>query len=446
MMSDVGKQLDTIATKFADLDTLRRKTKAENDLAIDLKNIEAQADQDTDVTRAPYYQQEIEKVSAKHLATVPDVAKAEVSENFRLRGYNAYSKIRSDFRQKEINTSIFEGFRKVESDKDMFISTVHLAEKEAAQKSSLAKIEELRVSGAITPTQAASKVEEITKGWWKDVAIFDASTNPNMYWENRETYAKNGIGPQDLVATDGIAEKTANKMNAQREREVKDIADKKYDDLITLTLENKLSVSDIVEEMNIPPEEGGVDRTKLLRLQKALLSKQVVTDANKVIRSEPKAREVFKNFSKVLREDIPTLQLREFLLDAVSDGNISTEEGAVLNKINGLINNVNYNKESNPIVKGWRRLLNNFSTYKYTDKPHSDALDDLREYLRAIGKDENPDEASGRIIKQRIDKNLPQFADWTEEGKTYPTLIGAVKYITRDEDGMPIVEMLNAPR
>lgn len=199
-------QLDQIATKFNEIDILRKKTKAANDLSIELNKIQNEAANDPDLDSFPKYQQKIDETIAKYSSQVPDgLAREQANEEFRISGYNSFASIRDNFRKRNIENQQLQTYEALESYRQSYIGSTSRDMKNAIIIQSNNLIDQNFQAGIWTAEQARSMKDAINRKWPIDEATYDATTNPELYEQRRSEY---GLNPQDLSSADELARKT----------------------------------------------------------------------------------------------------------------------------------------------------------------------------------------------------------------------------------------------
>lgn len=207
-MSEVGQQLDQIASKFNELDILRKKTKSSVNLHTELDSIAFEADNDPDLDSLPKYQQRIDEAVWKHLQTIPQgLARQQAGEEFRLRGYSTFSGVRNSFRRRQIEEQKVLIDDDLSKNAEIYI-TGSPEERVQALLAANLRIDEGVNAMIYTPEQANRVKESLPYQWEKDRATFDAQYNPGMFLNNKSEYSLNETDSAEINKLAKRAERT----------------------------------------------------------------------------------------------------------------------------------------------------------------------------------------------------------------------------------------------
>lgn len=266
MMSDVGKQLDAIATKFYELDVHNKTVAAEVDVKTDLMEIENKYENDSDFsTIEERSRKDIEKAVAARLESIPDgQPRQQAAEAFRLNGYNTFSTVRSRARSRQIaNTKALNDIA-VEQAKNSYVTLPTPEERGAALVSAQLKIDESVRLGIYTPELGTAMKEALPAEFELARATFDAQYNPALYQQE-----KYNIGGKDKSKVDEIATKKTEAMEKQAKQAEKELQRKTVVDYgKRLYSGQDISLNEIADRM----KDGSMPEEFAVAYQKAITS------------------------------------------------------------------------------------------------------------------------------------------------------------------------------
>ncbi len=444
--TEMMAQMAEISQKFYDLKNVSESSRAATDLSIELAGIEAEATEDVDTSEENLikYDQKINDAISRHAGTISDgQTRAKALQSFRVSAYNTSTKVASRFRKAQIEVAEYRLLKRVAIVHDTYINTVGEKERKVQRDTVLEEIDAARKVGILTPRQAMSAREDVDS-WnkdWQDNQIQamvneDPELAKKMILENQ--YGE--LTPSERNDWLTIAEKSSAKKQKEHVMAMKIKKEKEEDYFSEKLFNGELTINELKSALEIPESEGGASRTMLNSMKKNLYSAQ-----NKrvqyLVGEFDKADDFDLITSKVLESDIDLMRAREILIDAYGDGVLSGDEAARLNKIIKFSKDIRFAQSTNPFISGWKNIKKVFG-----DNPKSakELTEDLKRYLlSATQKDADPIVEASKIVKDRQNKNYPEYQGW-QEGKSYETIIGTVKFLGISQNGDALVERLNA--
>lgn len=278
---EVGEKLDEIATKFNELDIVRRKTEASSGLAIELEKIEAEAESDSDLDSFPKYEKRInDSISNFTNQVPPGLPREQVQEQFMLRGYSTFSRVRDNFRSRKIEAQKDNIIYSIGQNKKAYISTGNSVEKQMYLNNTLQLIDESTSAGVFNSDEA-NLFKELTKqDFINSDAEYDALYSPDTFLSNLDTYE---ISTQDKKELKNKAEKAL--AVQAKVMEIKDVSDR---------FNNQKSFNQETEELSLGEKlnrlkEGSIlgmyDKSWAKAKEQALLSEKGIdsTTQNKYL-------------------------------------------------------------------------------------------------------------------------------------------------------------------
>ena len=231
----------------------------------------------------------------------------------------------------------------------------------------------------------------------------------------------------------------------QREKEQEDMykasTELKDDSMTEKFFKDELRIDELNAAMEEDEAKGGATRTTLLSMRDKLYTAQK-EKLGMILKTNPKAKDFVKLTDQIIDKKIDLIRAREILIDAYGDGIISKEEGGLLNNIKRTLKDIQFNKNTGPMVLGMKKIKEVFNR---PNKSTEDLAADLREYLYTVADGQTkPTIAADGIIKRRFEKDHPEYEGWEDNKIKFEPLVGSLKKLGTADDGMPIIERLNA--
>ena len=191
---------------------------------------------------------------------------------------------------------------------------------------------------------------------WEKAKIFDAKNKihigvvDNLLTKNTaaaiEYYKSN---KEEINQKDLTEYELTKKINAFQKMNVYKLEDALFDKIIegTATVDDVLSISMPVEEGGIGSKRAKVIVDKIKSQQKSKLKNALALIDGSGI-SEKEAITYIDLVDKLLSKDTDNFNAKQLLVDALADGVVDSEEGKNINKIKGLLADVNFNN-----TRGW---------------------------------------------------------------------------------------------
>ncbi|MEA2037949.1 MAG: hypothetical protein U9O94_10670 [Nanoarchaeota archaeon] len=447
-MAEQGKKLEAIAQKFYNLKVQRESTKASNDLNMELTNLEVQATNDKDPDNFNYYVTQRDKIVSKYSNVISDrAAKARFSQQAQLAGFNTISKIQATKRKQSIEAQFYESDRKLEVSEASFVATTDLVEKKILQEGVLRTIDENVKNGIYSPVQGMARRTRVKEAWEKKWQTNQVQAILNKDPDLAEQMIVNGdfgeFTPDEKANWLRIIEQKRKQIKAERKAKVDAIRKNTLDQLDQKLFKETLEISDIETASKIPVEDGGVQKKELVTRRNTLLSSQKKS-LEYIMENNPEAEEYIKITDKILTKSTDLAMARELIIEAYGDGVISKEESESMTKVVKHLKDMQWNQTTgNIFINGWKTLK---AWAGKTNKSTDETVGMLRQFLLESTKDNaNPIKISTDLIDIKKKEAYPQYNNW-EIGKSYGSAIGSIKVTGIDDDGMPIVEIINKPK
>lgn len=249
MLRQEVKKIQEAVNYFTEVDILRRKTKAENNLRAELDAILADASNNYNLDDFDKYQGMIDETIDKHINLVPPgEARMRAEQEFKSVGYNTFSGVRNIKYDRSKQATLFEHGANIQGMLDDVMTYSDARKVESKQKEALSKIDEIFQRGLLTAKQALAEKEDV-EGWmkeWQDTKIrgmiaLDAGSARVAIVENvyGELTAEESKAYLDII---DVAEKRQKK-NAEIELQNAQIENQK--NLVTGLISGETSVLDI---------------------------------------------------------------------------------------------------------------------------------------------------------------------------------------------------------
>ena len=455
MVSEVAGQLEGITQKFYDMKVQRDTMKASTDTQTALNQAEVAAANDPDPDNFEQHKQNINSIVTNSGAGISDKqAKALFGEKARLLGYNSYANIEATYRKKNIDAHKDETYRNINSLHEIFKDTPNKEQAELFRGEALSLTKSLRSKGYITAETARSSRDKINDGWSKDWQNEQIQGYVNSDPDLAESMIASGdFGDLDAkdketwYTTIDRRKKQIAKKQKDSEKEVKDSYVRDLDDK---ALRGTLTMTDISKayEAGVDPKTVKTKRDAMLSTQKKTLRQIFETYEE----SEDYIDVVDKQSNLIdvmgIKDEQDKYLASNLVIKAFGDGILSNEEGDMLMKVQDKAREESSMQQLEQ-GKGFSvsPLFNAYKTLKYWMYKHNRTTNDkaktLRKFMLEASDSENPEEVANKIINVKKSENYPEYNGW-ETGKSYSSDVGTVKVIDKDDDGMPIVEMLNA--
>jgi hypothetical protein len=326
MMSEVGTQLNDIASKFNELDILRKKTRASNDFSIEIDQISNQASQDPNLDNLPLYEQKINEAIEKHSSNVPNgIHRQQTAEAFRINGYNNFSNIRNDFRRRQIQEQRDNTVLSLATMEEEYRNTNDVEVKAEIMLRGNALIDDNVRTGIMTLGDGMKvKIATIEK-WRLSEAENDAYENPELFLENGNDYYKlsdKEFSGQKKIAEDVIERRKKEDEKIYRDNQIQE----EFQSIVDLT-ENKIISPSQVREKWI---NGDWSDKHAQAYIKATTNPKAVDTEEKVLHSG--FTDLAKGIYEFENKESTQSKLTD-ILEAKGKGSLSDEEMAVLIKL-----------------------------------------------------------------------------------------------------------------
>jgi len=300
-------------------------------------------------------------------------------------------------------------------------------------------------SGVISEAEGKKKREQIEKA----AVQYAININPDEAEKMLAQGKFQHLSPDDRVNFLKIVEAKKAQNHAELQRLYAESKKATEDALQEKLYMETLTINDLDNALSVPEAEGGADRSILSTMKKKLYDTQQEKIVNYIGIKYPESLEYVNLIDKALDKESDLIRSRQILIDAYKDGKITKEEAVVLDKIKDIATSIEI-KKALPIEKQWIQAGSALKRFKelrknlyISDKSVEEQAQDLREYLTLLSSQQDePNKILDNIIKKRQDSNYPQYMGY-EKGNTYSTILGSFDLLGRDEDGMPIVRMLN---
>lgn len=335
MMSEVGQQLDQIASKFNELDILRKKTKSSVNLHTELEEISFQADNDPDLDSLPKYQQKIDDAIGKHLQTIPQgLARQQASEEFRLKGYSTFSGVRQGFRRRQIAEQKDALKFTLDQGEVAYINSSNPEEKALHIQSAIKAIDDSVLVGAITSNAGNMAKKNLKQSWDLSEAKYDSLTNPELFLEKGNEYYQ--IPNDEFIKQKNTAIRTMS-LNKQKNNVLIKEVQRKNDINKLLKLSEKRifelskeEVADRISETNRQIASGEISQEIGFAEIRVLQSPKSIDKEKKVVNSgfTTHAIDIFKSENNEEKSKAISR-----LLDSVSKGQLGDEQMSVILKV-----------------------------------------------------------------------------------------------------------------
>lgn len=211
-----------------------------------------------------------------------------------------------------------------------------------------------------------------------------------------------------------------NNQTFKRETEV--ARDNRFNEIFTKSNEGTLTLNDLDREMQIPEEDGGIPKKELLSIRKAIQTR-IKTDLEAITDSNDTAYKYSQFVDNFISDETDRQKGREAIVNAFSDGILSSKEAAFLNSLKRETEAIKTLKEreqfmGNNLVpfKNAVNAVNDFFTGKKNFTESEKALA-IKELLSGSAEGGNPQDLSQQIIIDTTIKKNPNILNLSPEGQ-----------------------------
>lgn len=197
------EQLHSVASKFNEIDILKKKTKASNDLSVELENIRTQAENDPDSDSFSKYEGLINESLARNIDKIPNgLAREQASEEFRIKAYDSFAKTRDMFRSRHIKEQQNLMIAGIDSNKKNYATAGSEEERNRLLDDTFRLIDESSAVGVISKQDADLLKSSTKKDFDYSSAAFDAQYLPDMFLKNKDKY---GLDKSEKIELEAVA-------------------------------------------------------------------------------------------------------------------------------------------------------------------------------------------------------------------------------------------------
>ena len=421
-MKETGQQLDQIASEFARLDTLKKKTKATNDLAIELDQIQTEAEADPDTDSLPKYQQRIDEAVGKQLVNVPDgQARLQANEEFRVRSYNTFARVRDNFRSKQIRDQQDYMILGIEQNKKNYVFSADPAEKQIALDSALKLIDESAQAGVMTLDSATRLKDQTQKDFNYSEAAFDAQNLPDVFLKDVGKY---GLDKAEAAKLKTLAANRKKKIEIEQIKAQKKL---QADNSIELTKaliqgQQEMTVSDISSMISSGDVSAEFGRAYINAISYPITDEEIASDKSEFI---PYLQSIFESENQ---ESI--IANLASVLQGGADGKTNQKELNLLLKMS-IKRNEELNKGESAFSSFGKALANMFGRKKKS-------VDVMNDYVNSVESGKTPEAAKQEAIEKEQIRSNPNRSKYTV-GQVFENPMGTFEVIGYDFDGEPIL-------
>jgi len=442
-IASVGKALQEVNTVWQNLTDYNEELTEQNKADASIAQIKSAAENDPDHKNQEIYNAQLEEV----YNNVGQFSNNIVGQKFRgkIRGEIGVAKanMTGTFKKKEIDHTAGQLELKERDAKKKFIHAKDEAAATSIRDALILKFAEANAAYLLTDEDYQKKITSLDK--WdaerQDAQIQNLlNISPELAEDALTKGAYKDMDVGDKASWLKIIDSAKKQRQAEIDQGYKDLTDAKNTKMTKQFFNDTLTVGELNKGIKEDETKGGPDTKYLLSMRDKLYSAQK-DRLDTLLKTNAKPRALTLLMEKIIPTRIELMAARELLLDAWADGVISKEEGAQLEDLKTKMDDIQHNKSSNWFVIGYRAVQD--ARGKGNDSTENLASD-LREFLLGMSKEgADPTQVSKEIVERRQKKNYPEYQDW-EVGKPYDSIIGAVKKLNVESDGMPIVERLNA--
>lgn len=424
----LGKTGEQIGEALHRASVLAEKTKAQNFLDSQLRDIQTRAANDNDLStdNLQKYRDEIDQSvsdASEFIKTPFDRTDFELQSASKAN--ISHSRIGSVFTQKKLEVGKAELDIFMDNKRNEYVSAVHPMEKEQALIERDTKINEAVDAGYLDPAQAKTMKHAEDKKWSIAQVDYDIDTDPYLAKKMLEQGAYKGLGESEKI-----------KLKKQADAAIKARAIEMENDVMDRFIEEDITVDEILQ-LSAPVDEGGLGPKKAEQYARKLETKQN-RDITELKRNFPNSKKYVKLVEKMIDDRSDSFEFKQFLVDVFADGVVDKEESKKLRELKNGLKDLKENRKGD-----WFKNSANGLLFWARNKPDAVIEASLKslihgtEDLNNITQDQMEETTKGIIREQqgKINPNRNKY----QVDQVIQTPSGSYKVVGFDDDGEPLV-------
>lgn len=428
VLISLGKTGEQIGEALHRASVLAEKTKAQNFLDSQLREIQQRAANDNDLSteNLQKYNDEIDQT----VADASDIIKTPFDRtDFELQSAskaNIYqARIGSVFTQKKIDVGKAELDIFMENKRNEYVSAVNPMEKEQALIERDTKIKEAVEAGYLDPAQAKTMRHAEEKKWAVAQVDYDIDTDPYLAKKMLEQNAYEGLSKP---------EKT--KLLKQTNAAIKARAIEMENDVMDRFIDEDITVDEILQ-LSSPIDEGGIGSKKAEQYARKLEVKQN-RELTQLKKNFPNSKKYVKLVEKMIDDRADSFEFKQFLVDVFSDGVVDKEESKKLKELKAGLRDLKENRKGD-----WFKNSANGLLFWARNKPDAVIEASLKSLIHGTDDlnnitQEQMEETTKGIIREQQGKINPNRNKYDMD-QVITTPSGSYKVVGYDDDGEPLV-------
>lgn len=210
-------------------------------------------------------------------------------------------------------------------------------------------------------------------------------------------------------------------------KRIKAVQEQIYDEGFDLMMTGQLTDDWIEAQEQIPDSQGGL-RPASIRNFKRAIKRQKELQLGQIAEKNPKHDAFINLVDNVLTDRQTKQDIKDVLLNAYADGDVSEQEAKNLSLIEKQIKAMQGSNVKNPVVAGYRKLMSFFGK----NYPSQEGIaEGLRKFIQALPENKDHNALVKSIIQDTLQSVIPDIDELPETGTEYMDENGNIRVILK---------------